>query len=392
MLLRKGAAAKAPEFPPAWLWFVDEAIPQWVKKAYSPRESWKDKPFSKEDAHFFFKGVEELSELFTEERSRGIPQYFNHPKFRSSYLLYFLPLQTAKFLTVFQFHSGAIDAALDHGRKQGVLRIADLGAGPGTASIAFLLNLLERGETDIPPIELLWFDTNRSILEDGKALTETLASHFPKLRGKVTLRWTTATWWDAARTLEDEISLVILGHVLNESSGPKLNANELQWQKTWQALVKKAHGGGLLIVEPAAKRPSQFISELRDRLIESGLYEANPALIWGPCPHAERCPLADGRDWCHFSVPAEVPGKWFREFSRGLGSERDWLKFSYVWFATPGYPGPRPDPKDKLIISDPLRRGQEGEADVLICEPETPGRTRLPKSARLFRGDVIRSR
>src|SRR4051794_1991931 len=62
---------RSAQFPPAWLWLVDEALPTLVKKNYSPKESWKDKPFTKEDAGFFFKGIEELSELFTEERSKG---------------------------------------------------------------------------------------------------------------------------------------------------------------------------------------------------------------------------------------------------------------------------------------------------------------------------------
>src|ERR1700746_3744114 len=84
-------------FPAAWSWFFDEAVPAWVKTHYSPKESWKNKPFSREDAKFFFRGVDELSEIFTEERSRGIPDYFSHPKYRSAYLLYFLPLQAAKF-------------------------------------------------------------------------------------------------------------------------------------------------------------------------------------------------------------------------------------------------------------------------------------------------------
>src|SRR5689334_3916352 len=117
-----------PQFPPAWLWLVDEAIPTWVKKNYSPRDSWRDKPFSQEDAKFFFKGIEELSDLFTEERPKGMIPYFQHPKYRSSYLLYFLPLQAAKFLTLFQFYPAAIEATLDHGFKTGVIRIADLGA------------------------------------------------------------------------------------------------------------------------------------------------------------------------------------------------------------------------------------------------------------------------
>jgi len=95
---------EAGYMPVSWSWFADEALPTWVKKKYSPKESWKDKPFSKEDSHFFFKGIEELSLLFTEERSKNLPPYFQHPKYRSSYLLYFLPLQAAKFSTLFQLH------------------------------------------------------------------------------------------------------------------------------------------------------------------------------------------------------------------------------------------------------------------------------------------------
>ena len=51
----KSPAPSASQFPPAWQWWVDEAIPEWVKKHYSPRETWKSKPFSNEDAHFFFR-------------------------------------------------------------------------------------------------------------------------------------------------------------------------------------------------------------------------------------------------------------------------------------------------------------------------------------------------
>src|SRR5688500_7744702 len=96
--------AQAPTFPASWTWLVDEAGPALVKSRYSPRESWKTKPFTPDDARFFFRGVSELSELFTEERPREMPAYFQHPKFRSSYLLYFLPLQAAKFLSIFRLH------------------------------------------------------------------------------------------------------------------------------------------------------------------------------------------------------------------------------------------------------------------------------------------------
>ncbi|MGK5081850.1 small ribosomal subunit Rsm22 family protein [Bdellovibrionota bacterium FG-1] len=404
-----------PIFPPAWLWLVDEAIPAFVKKQYSPRESWKNKPFSKEDAHFFFKGIEELSELFTEERPRHLPAYFRHPKFRSSYLLYFLPLQAAKFLTIFHLHPKAIQAALEHGRKTGVLRVADLGAGPGTASIALLLTLLNTklatGET-LPPIEMDWLDTNGTILEDGKALAEQISSQFPKLRDRVTIRIHTAPWWEASRYLSKPTSLILLGHVLNEAAGPvfsrttsasyeegephKQQASE-KWLNLWGSLLReKAQGGGVLFAEPAAKRPSQFLSSLRDQLFSTDVVTASPTSIWGPCLHAGHCPLAGGRDWCHFSVPANIPGNWFRDFSKALSSERQWVKFSYLWLATPDYPAPQPEASLKRVISDPMaadRGGRDsGPKAVLICEPEHPGRHPLRPSEQLWRGDLVKVR
>jgi len=396
-------------FPPAWLWWVDELIPTWVKKNYSPRDSWKDKPFTKDDSFFFFRGVEELSELFTDERPAHLPAYFAHPKFRSSYLLYFLPLQAAKFLSVFQLHSKAYEAALETGKKTGVIRIGDLGAGPGTASLAFLLRLLQ--EKEIPNVELYWVDTNKSILEDGRALVEQLANQFPRLRGKVKVSLHVGPWWEAARFLPEKMSLILMGNVLNESQipralsqavsndfseedlddeSPKKRAKPL---RLWAELMSRVDGGGILFLEPAIRRSSQLLSNLRDELIDSGLLENSPTSIWGPCLHAGACPLSQGRDWCHFSVPVDIPGKWFAQFSKGLGSERQWVKFSYLWLASKSAPSTRPAANLRRVISDPLQApsgGPRSTDTVLICEPERTEKLRLPSAQRTRRGDLIK--
>lgn len=269
-------------FPPAWLWFVDELIPAYVKKHYSPRDSWKDKPFGKEDLQFFSKSVIELSELFTTDRPVGpgarMPSYFLQPKYRSAYLLYFLPLQMAKFVMLYERHSDAIDAALEHASRVGKLRIADLGAGPGTASIALLVTLLAR-KGELPPIELVWFDTNKTILEDGKALAEALGSQFPRLRGKLTVTLHNDPWWTAPRVLE-KTSLMLLGHVLNESKQIPGAARDIPDEEDdeanqprrrslhpiWTELTALAEGGGMLAVEPAYKGSSQNLSRIRDQI------------------------------------------------------------------------------------------------------------------------------
>ncbi len=373
------------KFPPAWLWLVDEAIPTWVKKNYSPRESWKDKPFAKEDAHFFSKGIQELSLLFTEERPKGMPPYFRHPKYRSAYLLYFFPLQAAKFLTLFQLHPQAIQAILNHARQARVLRVADLGAGPGTASLSFLLFWMTQDPSLIQdiPIELDWFDTNADVMEDGKILVEMLTNSFPRLRGQVQVRTHVGPWWKAGSKLKEDVSLALVGHTLNET---QTLVREID--SGWKALLDRAGGGGTLIVEPAGRRPSQILSACRDRLLELELIEKTPTQIWGPCLHAEACPLASGRDWCHFSMPAEIPGKWFRKFSEDLSSERHWVKFSYLWIASQAYPSPPLDSRLRRVISDPLSKGPQ--TSVLICEPETVGRFPTSQKSGVGRGDLVK--
>ncbi len=358
---------------------MDEAVPSWVKNNYSPRESWKNRPFTRQDALFFLKGVRELSELFTEERPSKMPNYFTHPKYRSSYLLYFLPLQAAKFVTLFKTHPDAIEHALLHARLKGVLRVADLGSGPGTASLALLIHLLDlcANEKDLPKmIELDWFDMHRGILEEGKKLLHELLEIAPVLKDKVVVRTHVRPWTDAPRMLEHPTSLILLGNMLNEESStlqkpgdaptdsraarskrfsrrddlyiesdeiekteeknetrgsPEERMERFATSPSFRAIAElhaKAEGGGILLVEPASKAPARLLSILRDTLFEEGTIAKSPAALWGPCLHAGRCPLGTGRDWCHFSVPSDIPGEQFKFFSKGLGSERQWLKFA----------------------------------------------------------------
>ena len=388
-------------FPKEWTSWVDEAIPTWVKKTYSPREQWKTKPFSREDAHFFFKGIEELSELFTEDRPHKLPQYFRHPRFRSSYMLYFLPLQASKFVTAFQLHPDAIRAAVEHGEKQGRITVADLGSGPGTASFALILHLLElsqKTKREFPKLELHWVDIQLGMMKEGQGLLQDWILKYPELEGRISVQLHTSNWWEASKLLPKETSLILMGHVLNEASGPALPSGEEEgpneaWLRTWHALLgDRAQGGGFLCIEPAAKQPSQLVSSLRDHFFESGLIEKSPQSIWGPCMHAGRCPLSMGRDWCHFSIPTHIPGQWFTEFSKGLGSERQWVKFSYLWIASQAFRAPEADRNTRRVVSDPISEdpNHQGPRFVLLCEPDQPAKLRLEFGQNHWRGEVVK--
>ena len=369
-------AASAVTFPSSWIWFFDECLPAWVKDRYSPRESWKGKPFSTEDGKFFLRGVRELSDLFTDARPKNLQDYLAHEKYRSSYLLYFLPLQAAKFVALFQLHAKAIDAALARAKKTGTLRIIDLGAGPATASIALLVLLLARKDELPEKIEFVLFDQNSTILKDGEALLRRIGDSFPKTRGRVTVRLQVGDLWQTVYREKSPVSLAIFGHTVNEYLPMRDGAPD---PRPFRHLFDvTSAGGGILWAEPAARIPSQTLSQLRDFFFSEELVEPDPSRIWGPCLHAGNCPLAGGRDWCHFSIPGKVPGKWFGWFSRGLSKEKEWLKYSYLWITAKDDPNPdRVGPNERLVLTDPLSRDPRAKKEVLICEPDRPLRHTL---------------
>lgn len=359
MGLERIGRIESPEFARAWRWFFDKEIPSYTKRRYLPDERVREKPFQNQDARFFSRGVLELSELFTEERGNRLKNYFDHPKFRSAYLLYFLQLHAAKFLTLLQNHGTKLP-------DLETLRVLDLGSGPGTASFALLHHLLDSPH---PPkrVELLWVDLNRPILLDGRALLERWIAEV-KPPFEVQLRTEVKSIVDPG-VRREECDFLLAGNVMNEQNAGDVGSALSSW------LVRKPAWGALWI-EPAARHPSQGLSRLRDQLLE----ELPELGVLAPCLHAQACPLAHGRDWCHFSVPTQFEGTAFSLLSRALGSQREWSKFAYVWMG----PFAREDKPGIRLISDPFH------TTVLGCAPTTPLRLKTSEKSKLHRGDIVR--
>ncbi len=384
---------------------MDEFVPGWVKRQYSPRASWKDKPFTREDSIFFGKGIVELSELFTDERPTQIPAYFRHERFRSAYLLYFLPLQSAKFVALFNQYRPLL-AALP--REE--LHVADLGAGPGTASIALLLSLMDSKLPFPKKLVFHWWDSQEPILRDGKQLLQDFAESQPGLQGRLEIRLNVGTWENAVEKSSQRFDLVLMGNVLNEGRSPRAGARKAlgRWTEVenhqeeesrlpidarfeiFAKLRERVGAGGILIIEPAFRGAAQALSRIRNGL--SQLNETKSTPWWGPCLHSGACPMAGGRDWCHFSVPVEVPGRWFRSFSVRLGSERHWLKYSYLWIKplTGGAELPALPSDVRLVLTDSLRKKGSSVAMALLCEPQMTRRVNFADRLRIGRGDLVR--
>lgn len=365
------------DFPPIWQQFFDDAVPHFVKRKYSPNPAWKSRPFTRQDANFFSRGIIELSDLFTDDRDSRPKDYFAHPKFRSSYLLYYLPLHAAKFFTLLRGNPKALDHMLKGLGPNEPLRVLDLGSGPGTASFAFVLAVyLHLKGKPCPPIELHWIDQNFKSLKDGSELMEELKKLTPTL--KINIELHEQDFRKSLKIPDLKFSMILAGNVFNEKKSAAMILDKV---------FPRISGGGLLIVEPAARGPSQLLSQIRNEAIEEGAIKK----IWEPCPHLGPCPLAMGRDWCHFSVRSRIPGEWFTYFSKGLGSIREWLKYTYLWIAPPDATVPPLKPNERLVISDPLDM-PGGKRSVLLCEPERAGRMPLRPGQTLLRGDIATPR
>jgi hypothetical protein len=393
--LKNPAVKTVSLYPPAWGAFFDNHLSQWVKDHYSPNKSWIGKPFKAEDVFFFSKGIKELSSSFTEERESKLKgkggDYLHHARFRSAYYLYFFPLQAAKFFWVlentFQKDPSLKESLKKRLKEETPLEIVDLASGPGTATFAFLIWISEKANQlslPAPVVHITWVDHNFKILKDGEALLEELLkSQENPLDTKLSFK--KISWQKSLAQLPQKLDAVFLGNALNEEPGKKTeNLTAIK------EIYRRTSTFGILLLEPASAGVSQNLSQIRDELLLSEEISQSGFPIWGPCLHIKSCPLSSGRDWCHFSVPAQVPGKWFRAFSRALGSEREWLKFSYLWLAAPDSSASVPKKDDRRVVSDPIpvKKGLT-QKFVLLCEPERAQRLNVSPQSSLQRGQIM---
>jgi SAM-dependent methyltransferase len=348
------ALDRSPDFPAIWADFVDNVLTAVVKTRFSPKPAWKDKPFSKTDVSFFSKGLIALQEELTTDRltNTRTRDYFAHPASRSSYLLFYLPLQAAKFLALFDHHSDALKGRI--AQADGSLRILDLGAGPGTASLAFLA----AASAYIPKgskVQLVWLDRRSKIMEDGTALLDAfLASQNFDFEVRLEKKYLDLSTISALPASD----FILAGHVMNELLGKAQD----QVVKIISETLGRANAPELIVVEPAFRSSAQRLSANRNTWL-SGDAKLN---VIGPCLHRETCPLTASRDWCHFSVPAQIPGRWFAEFSKALGGERDWLKFAYIWIS-PNMRLKKTASEVRRVVSDPIQT-PDGRKN-LLCAP-----------------------
>ena len=121
----------------------------------------------------------------------------------------------------------------------------------------------------------------------------------------------------------------------------------------------------LVVIEPGTPAAFARVVAVRDMLIEMG------AQIAAPCPHHNRCPLAEQNDWCHFSARVERSAVHRRLKGGELGYEDE--KFSYVIACRTAV-----EHAEARIVRHPLKH--PGHIKLTLCTPQEIQRPTITKS------------
>jgi ribosomal protein RSM22 (predicted rRNA methylase) len=176
--------------------------------------------------------------------------------------------------------------------------LIDLGAGPGTATLA-------AAEAFPSLARIALTDTNERL----HALARLLMRTSDRLRNAQYKLSSARAFLNGV----DDADLVVASYVIGElDDGECAALASLMWRRARDVLM---------IVEPGTPEGYQRIIALRAQLIAEGAY------VVAPCPHDASCPLVPP-DWCHFAQ--RLPRSRAHKQLKGADVPFEDEKFSYV--------------------------------------------------------------
>jgi SAM-dependent methyltransferase len=258
----------------------------------------------------------QLRDWMGADRERRLSGYMNQEGHLRAYMAYYLPLHLPEVFWI-------MDQRRSFWKDMHVERLVDVGCGPGTATLSYLLWCHHVGKE--LPKEIVLADFSRKVLEQAAGFVKILAPEARIVfeRGE----------WSRMRRLDGD--LIFMSHVLNEEGGgPRAREGKQRKLDAFLRFGNLREGGTLLIVEPPLKTPTLDLMWLRDALSE------NPdARVVAPCPAGTLvCPLARQKlGWCYSQPPrtfARALGlaPWDQRLERALRIELTNPGFSYVAF------------------------------------------------------------
>ncbi|MBF0107166.1 MAG: hypothetical protein HQM16_17790 [Deltaproteobacteria bacterium] len=360
------------------------------KKNISPR--WDDR-----DTDYFARGILELNRGFTGNRAGRYFDYFSNPVMRSGYLAYFLPVNAMKFAGIFAKH--------DPDTKPGEIFIADIGAGPLTASLGFLFSLSRFERADdliqnrITGITIDAYELNRSILNDGINLVyEYIKEAGLEKKIKIKINPVTGNIFRKKMpnphkventTRADTMQKLMPKRVEKTFQGSKKRydyilmgnfLNEFAMRDVQTGLVMnilKNHsfqGTKVLMLEPGSKKIARDLQFIRDEVVCNTQHR-----VLAPCLHQLSCPLnlTAKSDWCNFTQRWQAP-EFIRAFDAVTNLKKMYLLYSYLFLINDkNFTAPK-RPRDFIAISDPM--SEKGRLSLVGCGAS--GRIRFIRSNR----------
>ncbi|GHU29399.1 hypothetical protein FACS1894172_00440 [Spirochaetia bacterium] len=277
--------------------------------------------------------VADLSQLLTAARGSRQDSYLSDKVNLSAYLRYFFPWNLYRLGRLlpnlpFRLHSG--DA------------IVDLGSGPLTFPIGLWIS---RPDLREKALEFRCVDRSGSALEAGRQILAALGN---------------STW--KIKTIRDSLNAAIRGEkaalvsgldVFNESY-EHLPYNESlvpTAQKIARLLTSRAtEKASFFIMEPGVPHSGEFISCLRNELIEQQFAPVSP------CTHSEKCPFREQK-WCHFAFGTKDAPASLHTLSVAARIPKNRATLSFLFAG--GEPG---SDRDARVLSDafPVHNGQYG--------------------------------
>lgn len=224
--------------------------------------------------------VRRLSEGFTTDRPDAFSDYLSDPQAAAAYGLFFLPQTLARTTEALR------GLPLPFTPPAAPFRILDLGCGSGAASLAAAAFFRERAPA--APLEITAVDHAASALQ-------TVRDSFEAVMPGAAVT-TKAASIDAFEP-DGIYDLIVMSFSLNEVFPAPDTAHSRDLLKRLLAALRpvpNAFPPLLLILEPAGTQTSPRLQKLRDAFAAEG------TPIYGPCPHAEPCPLMGMcQGYCH---------------------------------------------------------------------------------------------
>lgn len=200
------------------------------------------------------RAIEEISLKFTKERNK-ITDYLNDPRLVSAYAAFYTLTNIPKLKSIEHWLPAEWLMQIKNAA------FIDLGAGPGTFSLAWKeLN----GKGDVYQVE-----TSQLMREQAKKIWEGL--HQSPLKQGSRFEWNL-----------DQEKVLFFGHSANEMGA-----------ETAIRYIEQINPEHILFIEPGTKDFFPLMLKIRDYLIAQNFN------VLYPCPKPLPCPMRGSEDWCH---------------------------------------------------------------------------------------------